>query len=236
MGLGKTLETLSLIHTNRPPSDIPTSTPPYNPLFPTTTTTATLPSTRATLIICPVSLLSQWRDEITNRFRPGTLTCAVYYGNERNLTVSDVLSPQAPDVIITTYGVVMTEWERCSRGGVNKKGLLFGVEWFRIVLDEAHWIKNRATATARSCFGLAGRRRWVVTVSIRILVSGCSTVLDSLFLCFRVRRYKISWTICSPSSISSALIPGPISPSGDNSSPFRSQTKIQKPSPSCNPY
>ncbi|TPX58926.1 hypothetical protein SpCBS45565_g07864 [Spizellomyces sp. 'palustris'] len=158
MGLGKTLETLSLIHTNHPNSRDFNPAPSLHKLFSSPASTA-LPKSPSTLIICPVSLLAQWRDEITNKFAPRALTCAVYYGTDRFLTVADLTdAKRAPDVIITTYGVVTREW-----GAGKKSGLVYGVEWYRIVLDEAHFIKNRTTGMARSCSEVEGRRRWAVT-------------------------------------------------------------------------
>ncbi|KAF7322364.1 hypothetical protein HMN09_00014300 [Mycena chlorophos] len=40
---------------------------------------------------------------------------------------------------------------------------LFEVRWFRIVLDEAHNIKNRSTKNAAACCALEGKFRWCLT-------------------------------------------------------------------------
>lgn len=152
MGLGKTIEILSLIHVNRPTF----------PLSPTTSTPSHITSP-TTLIICPMSLLAQWRDEILRGSAPGSLTVDVYYGGskDRHLRESCIRwDGRAPDVVVTSYGTVMSEW--CAEMGERKEGV-FGIEWWRIVLDEAHQIKARMTKTARSCFALAAQRRWVVT-------------------------------------------------------------------------
>ena len=37
------------------------------------------------------------------------------------------------------------------------------MNWFRIILDEAHTIKDRATRTAKATFALRAERRWCVT-------------------------------------------------------------------------
>ncbi|KAI8819951.1 SNF2 family N-terminal domain-containing protein [Fimicolochytrium jonesii] len=169
MGLGKTLETLALIHTNRPTQEEMGQSSWTNQFQPFAryaakgnSTDSVLPSSRATLVVCPLSLLSQWRDEVTERFRPGTLSHAVFYGTERSLKISDLTSKDAPDVVITTYGVVASEWQATVK--TNKRAsLIFGVQWFRVVLDEAHWIKNQQTATAKSCHKIDARRRWCVT-------------------------------------------------------------------------
>lgn len=40
---------------------------------------------------------------------------------------------------------------------------LQGVKWLRVVLDEAHTIKDRSTRAARAAFALESQRRWAVT-------------------------------------------------------------------------
>ncbi|KAI0039548.1 hypothetical protein FA95DRAFT_1684246 [Auriscalpium vulgare] len=45
----------------------------------------------------------------------------------------------------------------------KKKDALFHVKWWRIVLDEAHNIKNRNTKAAVACCALEGKYRWCLT-------------------------------------------------------------------------
>ncbi|KAF9242263.1 SNF2 family N-terminal domain-containing protein [Melanogaster broomeanus] len=47
--------------------------------------------------------------------------------------------------------------------GGKTKDALFQVKWFRIVLDEAHNIKNRNTKAALACCELEGKFRWCLT-------------------------------------------------------------------------
>ncbi|CAE6481662.1 unnamed protein product [Rhizoctonia solani] len=44
-----------------------------------------------------------------------------------------------------------------------KPAALFGVKWWRIVLDEAQNIKNRTTKAAVACCALRGRNKWCLT-------------------------------------------------------------------------
>ncbi|KAG8736436.1 hypothetical protein FRC10_009318 [Ceratobasidium sp. 414] len=44
-----------------------------------------------------------------------------------------------------------------------KPAALFGVKWWRIVLDEAQNIKNRTTKAALACCALKGRNKWCLT-------------------------------------------------------------------------
>ncbi|KAF5384216.1 hypothetical protein D9615_003378 [Tricholomella constricta] len=45
----------------------------------------------------------------------------------------------------------------------NKKAALFGVQWWRVVLDEAHNIKNEKTKGAIACCELNAKFRWCLT-------------------------------------------------------------------------
>ncbi|KAF7728830.1 DNA helicase rad5 [Apophysomyces ossiformis] len=147
MGLGKTIEILSLIHKNR---FIPGSTPlPSDPQN----------SSPTTLIVCPMSLLAQWRDEMIRGSKPDSLKVSVYYGDARNADIKEQCcrwDGTAPDVLLTTYGTILSE---CAKSD----NTLFQVEFWRVVLDEAHQIKNRLSKTSRACHHIKARRRWAVT-------------------------------------------------------------------------
>ncbi|KAF9549586.1 DNA helicase rad5 [Mortierella hygrophila] len=184
MGLGKTIEILSLVHSNKmDKAELDAPEEAFSRL--TTSSSAPTPrrSSPTTLIVCPMSLISQWRDETTNS-SGGALTVEVYYGGARDRTDESLLRRGAPDVLITSYGVVLSEYsklvgarenEQSKSKGVNdldnikaqniwrKGSALFNVDFHRVVLDEAHQIKSRLTKTAKACYALNSVRRWVVT-------------------------------------------------------------------------
>eukprot|EP00049_Salpingoeca_infusionum_P010858 m.187068 g.187068 ORF g.187068 m.187068 type:complete len:390 (-) comp14767_c6_seq6:1121-2290(-) len=66
-------------------------------------------------------------------------------------------------------GVVSSEHMRWTRlresadGGTFEPPWLFSFLFWRIVLDEAHLIKNRLTTGAKACFALHSDRRWCLT-------------------------------------------------------------------------
>lgn len=138
MGLGKTIEMLSLIHALRAPEGTKNG---------------------STLVIAPMSIISQWKSEADKSSNPGTLKTIIYYGADKSLDLPSLCaSPAAPDVIVTSYGVVLSEWT----SGKASEGI-FGTEWYRVILDEAHFIKNRQSKTARACYEINAGRRWVLT-------------------------------------------------------------------------
>ena len=109
-----------------------------------------------TLILAPLTLISQWADEINSKtaFRFGKpLSVHIYYGNDR--VVDDRLFHS--DVVISSYGTAASEYKQENRAG------LFGISWDRIVLDEAHIIKNESTNAALACCALTARARWCLT-------------------------------------------------------------------------
>jgi replicative superfamily II helicase len=65
---------------------------------------------------------------------------AVYHGPDRNLSRA-WLAQQ--DVVITTYATLAGDVG--ARGGSG----LFGQQWLRVVLDEAHTIRNSETQQAK---------------------------------------------------------------------------------------
>ena len=140
-----------------------------------------------TLIVAPMTMIGQWEDEVRGRSRRGSLRTLLYYGEKRG---TPHLSRY--DVVVTTYGVVASEFSRLpprpGAGAPAARGPgfffrrpaggdapadpllrplaargLFSLEWRRVILDEAHMIKNGSTRAARACCALRSSRRWAVT-------------------------------------------------------------------------
>lgn len=150
MGLGKTIEMLSLIHSHK--SDLANSlqfsSKKKLPSFQKVSSEVE-PAPCTTLVIAPMSLLSQWQSEAEAASKPGTLETLVYYGSEKKVSLKNICSVEnaatAPNLIITSYGTVLSEYTQISKTGGNRglHGGLFSVKFFRIILDEGHHIKNR---------------------------------------------------------------------------------------------
>ncbi|KAF2863157.1 hypothetical protein K470DRAFT_255280 [Piedraia hortae CBS 480.64] len=161
MGLGKTIEMLSLIHSNPSPEQQATCGPSYLPRL-TSRKQQVESAPATTLVVAPMSLLAQWASEVEKASKPGTIKALVYYGDEKNADLQSLCcaanTASAPNVIITSYGIVLSEF-----GKADKRGGLFSLEYWRIIMDEAHVIKNRQSKTAKACYELAARHRWVLT-------------------------------------------------------------------------
>ncbi|KAF1966697.1 hypothetical protein BU23DRAFT_543945 [Bimuria novae-zelandiae CBS 107.79] len=169
MGLGKTIEMLSLIHTHRNKViESDTSAPRALPRLPKNSA-AVEPAPYTTLVIAPMSLLAQWQSEAEKASKEGTLKVMLYYGTEKAVNLQKLCSASnganAPNVIITSYGVVLAEYGQVVKqdGNSGSHGGIFSLDYFRIILDEAHYIKNRQSKTAKACYELSAKHRWVLT-------------------------------------------------------------------------
>ncbi|KAF3895621.1 DNA excision repair protein (Rad5) [Trichophyton interdigitale] len=170
MGLGKTIEMMSLIHSHKPNSEyfnsITSSSSSQGIIWPHNSPEVSY-APHTTLVVAPTSLLSQWESEASKASKPGTMKTLVYYGTDKSVNLRNICSPKnqlAPNIIITSYGVVRSEHSQILSGrtSLGDNGL-FSVEYFRVILDEAHYIKNRASKTAKACYEIKAKHRWVLT-------------------------------------------------------------------------
>ena len=164
MGLGKTIEMLSLIHSNRLP--IEESTLAENAFDEIKDAQIVSKANKATLIVVPMSILQQWKSEAENSAVEGSLNILVYYGSDKAIDLKRQCTGKTGyDLVITSYGVVRAEWTSAvlNSGDFSDHKGLFGVDFFRLILDEGHTIKNRLSKTMRACCALQASRRWVLT-------------------------------------------------------------------------
>ena len=101
-----------------------------------------------TLIIVPKSIITQWVEEI-NRFAPH-LTINIFDGPERIIQEADVTL--APYTLLTMKG-----------GSVDSKTPLHMLQWDRVILDEAHEIRNKKSKLFKSVCRLQTQIKWIVT-------------------------------------------------------------------------
>ena len=164
---------LSLMHSNRAPIALqvaengPASVNRLPKLSKSSTKVESAPLT--TLVVAPMSLLAQWESEALKASKPGTLKTLVYYGSDKAINLQTLCceanAASAPNLIITSYGIVLSEFNQVvkANGDRSSHGGLFSVDFFRIILDEAHFIKNRQSKTAKACYELSAQHRWVLT-------------------------------------------------------------------------
>jgi SNF2 family DNA or RNA helicase len=108
-----------------------------------------------TLIVVPTALVDQWAEVFRTYLGHTPL---VYYGNKKRV-VTDIEFAAAP-VVITTYGTTLPNMRS------KRPNLLFDREWGRVVYDEAHRLRNRATAVYHSAESLKTDHLWLVTGTV----------------------------------------------------------------------
>ncbi|KAL3806165.1 hypothetical protein ACHAXA_004494, partial [Cyclostephanos tholiformis] len=118
-------------------------------------------SNGTTLVIAPLSLISQWEEELVSKT---DLSHLVYYDSTKKALGCSAFS--CVDAVVTTYGSIQSEFVSLSLTGAVEPGrshplLQFG--WKRIILDEAHGIKNPRTILSKACCMLRSESRWCVT-------------------------------------------------------------------------
>ncbi|KAK4119541.1 hypothetical protein N657DRAFT_674810 [Parathielavia appendiculata] len=151
MGLGKTLQSISLIVSNPMPSPEDEGWKPHFDHV-----------KKATLVVAPLALIRQWEAEIKEKVdKSHELRVCVHHGPQRT---KDPKVLAKYDVVITTYQILVSEHgnsdpdpSRAPQAGC------FGIHWFRVILDEAHSIKNRNAKATKACCALRSEYRWCLT-------------------------------------------------------------------------
>ena len=176
MGMGKTIEVVALVCAAAPASaaslkaaSLATNEKDAGPLV----------ASRATLIVVPPALVSQWVNEIAKSVKAANpLSVKVFVtDDERSKLVAPrkgaksgaeffaarkrSLSKLADhDIVIVTYNTMQAGGVYGGRGDVNA---LSQVRWTRVVLDEMQMVSSPNTVMAKTCAALHTAARWMVS-------------------------------------------------------------------------
>lgn len=143
MGMGKTIQAVSLIM-----SDYPQKQP--------------------SLVLVPPVALMQWASEIKD-YTDGTLKVLVYHGQNakvKNMKRSELMSY---DVIMISYNSLESLYRKQTKGWTRGENIIketspiHSIHFHRLILDEAHSIKTRTTGVAKACFALKGTYKWCLS-------------------------------------------------------------------------
>ncbi|KAI5820072.1 SNF2 family helicase [Pyronema omphalodes] len=146
MGLGKTLQTISLIVADVSQEKVLIPSPKVDE----DTCTA------GTLIVAPVGVMSNWSDQMAQHISKDQPLNVLRYHQAGKAQAKNL---DNYDVVITSYGTLTSDF---SNKASQKKGL-FSYKWRRIVLDEAHLIRNPASQASLAACGLDAASRWSLT-------------------------------------------------------------------------
>ncbi|WZZ73012.1 hypothetical protein YC2023_084382 [Brassica napus] len=108
-----------------------------------------------------------FQDELETHSMPDTVSVLSYYGGDRT---QDAKAIASHDVVLTTYGVLTSAYKQVRKfsciTSVPKdmaNSIFHRIDWYRIVVDEAHTIKSWKTQAAKATFELSSHCRWCLT-------------------------------------------------------------------------
>ncbi|KAK9853665.1 hypothetical protein MYU51_005015 [Penicillium brevicompactum] len=157
MGLGKTVQTIALLLRNPKSANEHSEN---NPDSEGQTTKLPPNCSSSTLVIAPLALIKQWEAEIKDKVEDShKLRVCLYHGTTRAKTSTTL---DKYDVVITTYGTLTSEFNSSASDKAKKSGI-FALHWYRIILDEAHTIKNRNAKATQSAYALDAQYRWCLS-------------------------------------------------------------------------
>lgn len=121
---------------------------------------------RPNLVVGPTVALMQWKNEIEKHTKGNLLKVLLFHGANR---LSDLEELNKYDIILTSYSVLESVYRKEKYGFKRKNGLvketspLHALKFYRVILDEAHNIKDRTSGTAKAANNVNCIKKWCLT-------------------------------------------------------------------------
>ena len=143
-----------------------------------------------TLIVCPLAVLSVWKEQIRAHVKHGVLRTIVYHGARRG-EQAELMSKA--DIVLTSYTTLVADFKYVLGRYTNAAHLVSDVAngfdddtpplqavradsivsasplaklvWRRVVLDEAHCIRNRRSLVSQAVMLLRSQIKWCITAT-----------------------------------------------------------------------
>lgn len=155
MGLGKTLSILSLaLSTLDQAKEWASGCPARNLVR----DIPGIRNTKTTLLVVPLSAVNNWVSQISDHLEEGAISHYVFHGASRTTDIDEL---SKFDLIITTYSTILSEIK--GQQNAKRSSPLTKMNMFRIVLDEAHTIREQNAQQTQAILSLNSERRWSVT-------------------------------------------------------------------------
>lgn len=121
---------------------------------------------RPNLVVGPTVALMQWKHEIEKHTHEGKLKVLLFHGANRTTDIEEL---NKYDIILTSYSVLESVFRKQNYGFKRKGGLvkekspLHAIKFYRVILDEAHNIKDRNSGTSKAANNLQCIKRWCLS-------------------------------------------------------------------------
>ena len=163
MGMGKTITMLANIVNGMPPLD-------YK-------------ETRATLIIVPSSIIHQWFEEIRTHCDEAMIGQVIKFtkGGRGVQVMNPLQLLKNSTIILTTYSEIIKSCPKIVfpkylqsqeekedylyQNREKHRGIFHTINWYRVVVDEAHCMKNHLSLTSLALRELMAKYRWALTAT-----------------------------------------------------------------------
>ncbi|OTA83136.1 hypothetical protein M434DRAFT_400748 [Hypoxylon sp. CO27-5] len=144
MGLGKTLTMLaSIVNSLQESRD-----------FAAMGNSPSTANARGTLVIVPSAfLIDEWLSDMHDHLHSEELQILRHHGSTKARGAEELLQY---DIVLSTYSTVASDFG-------SEEPVLYGINWFRIVLDEAHCIRHQGIQQSGAAAGLSAKFRWCLT-------------------------------------------------------------------------
>ena len=179
MGLGKTVESLSLVLQNPAPDSPQSGTIVRGYRFSTQNIQNAPPGwtvekmdkaghemgrgsifSRGTLVVCNVSLVGQWIDEARSKLKNPGLVYS-YHGTNRSRN-ANILAEKS--IVVTTYATLASDatFHAKKSNSRNYCPPTEQIRWWRIICDESHVMRSNTSQTS-ALLSLQAENKWCVT-------------------------------------------------------------------------
>lgn len=115
-------------------------------------------NSKPTLILCPAGVVTNWENEILKHTNYSSKNIIKYVGKNRK----NIVKTSDHIFFIASYSIIARE----AKDSQNfEQGSLFNDKFSRIILDEAHYIRNWNRKIFKSVIQLQSTVKWIVTAT-----------------------------------------------------------------------
>ena len=130
-----------------------------------------------TIIVCPISVMSNWVHQLEAHVKQGVLRVQVYHGSDRH-NIIDLIRKNEVDIVVTAYTTLVSELPAKVETSSTKTKVptstkkrkkatsdksIYDISFHRVVLDEAHQIRNTKTRMFQACKSLQSQYKFCIT-------------------------------------------------------------------------